>query len=358
MTSLPASPICTIAWIGLDVASKSFVAALDLPWVPGTEQVGLHDLPARLFPRTAEGAQACLAWAREQLLARGLDPFAVRLRAAMEATGPYSVELLFWLTEADAALCPAIINPKQSADYLRSRSVRRKDDLTDARGIARFATERSPAGADTPTGPQKELREILRLRLALVVEREAYKDRLAKLPAQSGKDVRRILEKHVRGIERLIADCEKAADVILRKDKAMARDVAKLKEIFGVGELTAMTVVAELGDLRRFSSPGQLACFCGVTPKVHESGEHRGRETVSNMGNRYMRRSLFMCTSVIYRFNKCAIGAWYHRKVAQGMIKMKAHVGAMRKLLTVMWTLINRDVPYERFPQIVHKGAA
>ena len=346
---LDQEPTLPAVWLGLDVAAATFDAALDVAWATGRRSAPLHELPTRRFENSREGARACLAWAREQLRAAGLGERA--LRAAMESTGNYSLGLLLWLVDEDAALAPALLNPKQSADYLKSRSPRRKDDPSDARGLARLASEREPAPADVPRGPRFELREILRLRTALVAERDAHRDRARKLHEGSGKQVRAILEKLAKAIQSRIQECEKAARKLLKNEPALAADAARLAEIFGVGELTAMTVVAELGDLRRFASAAQLACYCGTTPRTNESGTRAALPRLSNAGNRHVRRSLYMCAAVIYRHNKCALGAWYHRKVAQGMPAMKAHAATMRKLLALMWTIVTRNLTYERFPQ-------
>lgn len=45
-----------------------------------------------------------------------------------------------------------------------------------------------------------------------------------------------------------------------------------LRSIPGVGELTAATILAEIGDISRFLTPKQLVAFAGLDPAVFESG--------------------------------------------------------------------------------------
>lgn len=343
--------ISPCAWIGLDVAKDTFVAAIDMPWTPGTEQTSIECVPAKSFSRTAEGARAAVAWAREQLRKAGQDAQEFALRAAMESTGGYSLELFFWLVETDPQLRPAILNPQQTANYIKSRSPRRKDDFTDARAIARFGTERCPAPADPPAGIRHELRDTLRVRASLVVERDAATNRLGALSEQAGKDLRRILKQHKSAIERAIEKCEELAEELLAGDQQLTADVEKLDEIFGVGKLTAMVIVAELGNLRRFVSARQLTCYCGLTPRIRESGKYKGKAKVSKFGNNHVRTALYMPAVVIATHNKTDLAAWYHKKIAGGMETMAARIGLMRKLLERMWHLLVRNLKYQRFPE-------
>jgi transposase len=339
------------AWLGLDVGKDSFVASIDLPWAAGTEQTSLEKLPAKSFPRTLKGAEDCLEWADNQLEKAGLELKKIALRVVMEATGCYSLDLFHWLVSIRERVAPAVLNPSQAARYLQSRSPRRKDDFIDARGLARLGTERSPAPFDPPTGIRRELREVLRLRTSLVAQRDALKNQLSQLTLGGGKETRRILEMQIRQTQVSIVRCEKSAARLIRKDKVILADVRKLETIYGVGKLTAMSVVAELGDLRRFDSADQLACFCGLTPRIRESGKYKGKPKLSKCGNSRIRGALYMPTVVITSKETTDMGVWYRKKLGEGMHLMCARTAVMRKLLERMWYVLVRDLEYERFPQ-------
>ena len=60
----------------------------------------------------------------------------------------------------------------------------------------------------------------------------------------------------------------------------------------GIKVLTAATIVAEVGDLRRFPSAKQFASFLGLTPSEQSSGETRNRGSITKAGNRRLRRML------------------------------------------------------------------
>ena len=68
--------------------------------------------------------------------------------------------------------------------------------------------------------------------------------------------------------------------------------VEALMSLRGVAMITAMTVVAELGDLTRFDSPRQLMSFVGLTPSEYSSGSSRRRGAITKTGNGHVRRVL------------------------------------------------------------------
>lgn len=60
----------------------------------------------------------------------------------------------------------------------------------------------------------------------------------------------------------------------------------------GVDLITAMTVLAELGDITRFDSPRQLMGFLGLVPSEHSSGQRRRQGAITKTGNGHVRRVL------------------------------------------------------------------
>lgn len=68
--------------------------------------------------------------------------------------------------------------------------------------------------------------------------------------------------------------------------------VQALMALRGVELITAMTVLAELGDLTRFDSPRQLMSFVGLVPSEHSSGARRRQGAITKTGNGHVRRVL------------------------------------------------------------------
>src|SRR6202158_5837248 len=71
---------------------------------------------------------------------------------------------------------------------------------------------------------------------------------------------------------------------------SMAPVVAALQSMRGVALVVAVTVVAEVGDFRRFANPRQLMAYLGLVPSEHSSGTSIHRGGITKAGNALARR--------------------------------------------------------------------
>jgi len=101
-------------------------------------------------------------------------------------------------------------------------------------------------------------------------------------------------------IEYLLA-VQAAIARVQRLDKALAEStvgwrfesvVAALQALRGVARVTAIGLVAEIGDLSRFAHPRQLMAYLGLVPSEHSSGERGRRGSITKTGNAHARRLL------------------------------------------------------------------
>lgn len=96
---------------------------------------------------------------------------------------------------------------------------------------------------------------------------------------------------HLDGIERQLQTLDAELETIARSERWGAQ-VQTLNRFRGIGTLTALGLIAEIGDFARFSHPRELASWLGITPSEYSSGDrqHRGHITLS--GNKHARRLL------------------------------------------------------------------
>ena len=73
---------------------------------------------------------------------------------------------------------------------------------------------------------------------------------------------------------------------------SMAPVVAAVQAMRGMGVITAVTLIAEVGDLRRFHSPPQLMAYLGLVPSEDSTGDHTRRGAITKTGNGRARRAL------------------------------------------------------------------
>jgi len=72
----------------------------------------------------------------------------------------------------------------------------------------------------------------------------------------------------------------------------LAPVVDALTALRGIDKLSAMTLLAELGDISRFQSPRQLMAYLGLVPREHSSGGRRRQGAITRTGNGHARRAL------------------------------------------------------------------
>ena len=68
--------------------------------------------------------------------------------------------------------------------------------------------------------------------------------------------------------------------------------IKALQAMRGISLIVAATVVAELGDLRRFANPAQMMAYLGLVPSEHSSGEKTKRGAITKTGNGHVRKAL------------------------------------------------------------------
>ena len=136
-------------------------------------------------------------------------------------------------------------------------------------------------------------------------------------------------------LERQIADADRRVASLL--DGELAR---RLQTIPGVGPSIAAALLAEIGDIERFTDFDQLLAFAGVHPAERSSGRKGASpETawhMSKAGNSHVRAAAYRMALVGVQHNP-VIAAHYARKRAAGKSKMNALGHCMRKALSLVW---------------------
>jgi transposase len=114
----------------------------------------------------------------------------------------------------------------------------------------------------------------------------------------------------------------------------------RLQTIPGVGPAICATLIAEIGDITRFTDFDQLVAYAGVHPAEKSSGQKGADPETSwhmaKTGNAYVRAALYRMSIVGLQHNP-TIKAHYARKRAQGKSKMNALGHCMKKSLAIVW---------------------
>lgn len=127
----------------------------------------------------------------------------------------------------------------------------------------------------------------------------------------------------------------------------------RLASIPGVGVLTATAIAATTPDVSNFGSARDYAAWLGLTPKQHSTGGKPRSGGISKMGNRYIRRLLYlgaMSLIMVRRRSRCPGTDWLSRKLATKETKVVAIAMANRMARTI-YALLRDGTNYR--PQIL-----
>ena len=111
-----------------------------------------------------------------------------------------------------------------------------------------------------------------------------------------------------------------------------------MAEVAGVGLITAMVFLTEMGDLGRFENRKQVGAYLGLTPSSDDTGESDRKGHITHQGSPRVRRSLCQSVWAMRRDESCEENVYYDRLVAKNPKKKKiAVVACMRRMAVRMW---------------------
>lgn len=152
-----------------------------------------------------------------------------------------------------------------------------------------------------------------------------------------------------RSLIRQRDEIEEKADAAL----AANADYQRLRQIPGIGPINAMTILAEAGDLRRFSHHRQFLKFCGLDLATHQSGQFRGQTRLSKFGNARLRRAFWIAAQVAIRQRDNGFRAKYERYIAKDRdnpdLKRKALTAITAKMARTTHAIIKSGSDYRPF---------
>lgn len=115
--------------------------------------------------------------------------------------------------------------------------------------------------------------------------------------------------------------------------------------LFGIGELSASIIIAELKDITRFNNIKQINASCGLDPTIVQSGKSINYHgPISKRGNKYARKILFNCSRNIVTLSaKCdkenPIYVYYLKKKQEGKHYYACLTACSTKLIRIIYAL-------------------
>jgi transposase len=299
--------------VGLDIAKDKIDACI-------------RSAPAeRAFANTAEGHRELLSWLSEHAVGR----------AVMEATGGYEQSWAKLLDRAGVEV--VIVDPRRVRHFARSAGQRAKNDPIDAKMIAWFGETFANLTGKPRDGERQALEHLVTARLGL----SDMKDRIAnrgehEQPAEVRKAYRAITKTLATQIAKL-----EAAIASKLEDSAEFTERAEIIDSFpGLAAVATSGVVAFLPELGQVDNQA-AAALLGVAPYDNDSGDRRGQRHIQG-GRHKLRKLLFMPILGAATQHNPVLKAYYQRLLAKGKPKKVALIACMRKLITILNTMLKR----------------
>lgn len=142
----------------------------------------------------------------------------------------------------------------------------------------------------------------------------------------------------------------------------LSKNISLLISIPGIGYITAVTILAEIGVINKFITPKQLVAYFGVDPAVNESGKFKGdRVKMSKRGTRLGRRALYAVALASIRTKRNGeatnpVLLKYYQENLKGKKAKVALVAVMHKLIKYLFAVLRNQQEYQvRDPKLHQK---
>jgi transposase len=310
-------------FVGIDVAKAELVVGMrpsGARWTVPNDEHGVRTLVDRLRSGTPE-------------------------LIVVEATGGY--ELLCVGALAAATLPVVVVNPRQVRDFAKATGQLAKTDRIDADVLALFAERVRPEVRALPDAAAQELEALLARRRQLLEMLQAERNRLGQVFGRGKQPVKKSLKGHIAFLERELRSTDTDLGAMIRESPAWRERDDLLQSVPGVGPILSRTLLADLPELGRLSRRA-IAQLVGVAPLSRDSGTMRGRRFVQG-GRATVRAVLYMAALVATKRN-AVIRAFYQRLLRAGKPKKLALVACMRKLLTILNTMVRTEQRWSATP--------
>ncbi|MEE9445019.1 MAG: IS110 family transposase [Cocleimonas sp.] len=284
---------------------------------------------------------------------KGFDEFLLWMNTdeevfiCLEATGIYSFNIAQYLSKKRRNVL--VVNPIITHAFFKMELSRNKTDKADAKLIARYCEHAVLAGdfeqkAYQPKDADYEAIQRLITRCDQLEKSKTQENN--RLEASANKDTSRSIKRLQKAINNEIVQIKKTIGAIVKNNQHLCKQVDLLTSIKGIGERTAWSILAYIGDINFFSNSKQIASYAGLTPKITQSGTSIDKSSLSKLGHKRLRKSLYMPALVAVRHNP-TLKVVYERLVNNGKPKKVALIAVMRKLLILSYGVLKSEKAFD-----------
>lgn len=262
----------------------------------------------------------------------------------LEATGGFERRVVAVLLSHQLPV--VVVNPHRVRHFAKAEGQLAKSDPIDAAVLSSFVEKMRPPVRPIADEFLQELRDLLARRRQVVDMISAEKNRLALAPRKS---IHRQINDHIQWLQKRLASIDDDLHSGIQSSPTWKQKDQLLQSVPSIGPTTSSSLLIQLPELGVLNRH-QIAALVGLAPYPQDSGRSKGHRVILG-GRAAVRCALYMPTLVAIRHNPL-IRIFYQRLIQSGKPKMVALVAAMRKLLTILNSMLknNRswDLSYEK----------
>lgn len=246
----------------------------------------------------------------------------------VEPTGGYELGLIAFMLHSKVQV--AYTDAARVRQFAKAEGTQSKNDHLDAALISRFADKIGVRLIEAKESDIVELKRKTKLRQTYIDIRTIL---IGKLEIETDPDASKMIKSDIarmdRNVKKIEADCRK----IVKGNENIARRAARFTQVDGVGETTAVAILAGLPEIGTLKDE-ELFKMVGLAPIEKQSGTKEWQRRIWG-GRKDVRNALYMATQAALTWNSI-ISSYYWKKRNEGHSHKWAMVPAMRKLLSLL----------------------
>ncbi len=292
---------------------------------------------------------------------RFLSPYAPEeTKIVMESTSVW--ELIYDMIE-DLKFSIKLANPTKTRAIAEARI---KTDKVDADTLCDLLRLNAVAESYIPSKEVRELRDIIRTRKTLVQGKVKIKNKIQsiliktglKLPyrtlCKSGMawiveqietnhfSMKTIVTSYINILEQYNFEIkkidEKLSEIAMKDNR-----VQLLRTIPGIGNIIALTIIAEIGDINRFKSSQKLCSYSGLVPGIKQSGNTLKFGRLIKNSSKDLKTCFIEASWVLVRTKEASRFKWFYGNLSKKKGKQKAICAVARKLCCVVYAMLKKN---------------
>ncbi len=321
--------------LGIDISKRTFEVAL-------MQNLANSNINHNKFDNDIKGFKSLVSWLKKGGISME------QILVCLENTGIYHRGLVGFLQKQEVFVW--VENPRQIKCSIGIQ--KGETDALDAKRICLYAFKNQEAAQNYQPNDKglQAVADLLALRDRLNTARCSLEKPIKELKEmnliEEAKRLEKACKNSLKEIAKDIAEIEDEMKSIVEADQEVKKNYQYILSVEGVGMITALEILVNTHNFKRFEDAKKLACYSGIVPHPHQSGTSvRKKSRVDHMANKILKKALHMCALSAIRC-KGDFKTYFERKVKEGKNKMLVLNAIRNKILDRIFACVREQRMY------------